>query len=277
MGIFAVVRKGFVVSVKALSVLLILFLYNLAINFASRPLQGAQPAAWSPEKWATFAGVILVAILGGIFFQGGMLGFLADTIKQGRSKLSIFVSTGAKFFGRLFGLAAILFAAFGLAAIILAVLFGLVAAFAKDNTAIMTAGAVILLIPAAVAVYYLILLSYSPIILVAGDAKIFESMRRSIDFVRKNILKLIGLALVLFLIAFLAGLLVGILVGLATFAASASVRDFIAVILGSAVNSYFNIVMTAGLIAFYLAISGAVAPEIKAAAAEAPQTGGGQA
>ena len=61
----------------------------------------------------------------------------------------------------------------------------------------------------------------------------------------------------------------GVLVGVATFAVSVTVRDFIVMILGSAVNSYFNIVLTAGLIAFYLAISGA-APEIKAAAAEAP-------
>ena len=87
---------------------------------------------------------------------------------------------------------------------------------------------------------------------------------------------MIGLGITLFLIAFLAGLLVGVLVGIATFAAPVNIRNAILVIIGGAVNSYFNIVLTAGLIAFYLAISGA-APEIKAAAAEAHQTGGGQA
>lgn len=270
MGIFEAVKKGFGISTKALGILLIMFVYTAALNIVVRPLQGAEPAAWGPEKWLGALVIIAVAALAGIFFQGGMLGFLSEVIKQGKAGLAVFWKNGTKFFGRLLGLAAILFAMFGIAAIVFSILFALVAVLAKGNTAINIAGITALLIPSAFAFYYLFLLIYSPIVLVTGDTKIFAAMRTSMQFTRKNILKLIGLAALLLLIAIAAGFLVGVLVVLATLAASTALKDAITLVFGAAVNSYFNIVLTSGLVAFYLANSGATAKAGDEAGASQP-------
>ena len=63
-------------------------------------------------------------------------------------------------------------------------------------------------------IYFVILLSLSPYILVTEDTPIFEAMRTSIAFVRKILLKIIGLGLLLMLVGLGIGLVIGLLSGL---------------------------------------------------------------
>src|SRR3989338_4513484 len=102
-GILEAVKKGFGIATKSLGLVFVLFIFNLIFNLVSIPL-AAKPGA-QPTGQATAGAIIfsVLFILISIFIQGGALGIVRDTIKEGRAKLAGFTSYGLKYYLRLLG------------------------------------------------------------------------------------------------------------------------------------------------------------------------------
>jgi len=253
MGIMEAIKKGFGVATKNMTLILILFVFNLIWNLASIPL--ARPAAGAGAAPAITAAAVILSILfviASIFVQGGALALIRDYVKEGKMKLGSFVSLGLKYFLRLFGL--------GLLIILVIVIVGLVAALivaataALKNTAVTIAATVVAVVIGAIGLYYIFLLILSPYTLVCEELGVIGAMKRSINIVRRSILKVILLLVVLILISLGIGFLVGFLTGLVTVAIPAGVGQIVIGIVNSIFNGYLGVVMMASFMALYLGI-----------------------
>ena len=103
-GVIEAIKKGFGIAAKSLGLVLILIIFNLIGNIISMPFVTTNGQAPSPD---TMTGAIIftvVFILISIFLQGGALNLVRDSIKEGKSKLSLFASYGAKYYVKLLGL-----------------------------------------------------------------------------------------------------------------------------------------------------------------------------
>jgi len=104
-------------------------------------------------------------------------------------------------------------------------------------------------------IYVMILLFLSPYVLIADEAGVIESMKKSVQMVRKAIGKVLGLAVLVTLIAFGFGFVLGILTGLLNLAlAGGTIAQIIAAVLTSALNAYIGVLMTASFMAMYLSL-----------------------
>jgi hypothetical protein len=251
MGIMDAIKKGFSVATKNLTLILILFLFNLIWNLASIPL--ARPGAAATPPVTTAAIILsLLFIIGSIFVQGGALAMIRDYMKEGKMKLGSFAGSGMKYFLRLFGL--------GLLIILIIAIIGLVAALivaataALRNTAVTIVATIIAIIVGAVGLYYIFLLIMSPYSLVCEDLSIIGSMKRSVGIVRGAIGRVILLLILLVLISLGIGFLIGFLTGLLTMALPAGAGQVVVGVVNSAFNGYLGVVMMTSFMALYFGI-----------------------
>lgn len=256
MKVIDAIKNGFDIATKSLtSVVLVVFVFNLVWNLITIPFTPATlPADGVPPPMSPVLALLsIVFVLLSIFIQGGLLSSVKDIIKEGKAQLDKFVDYGKKFYLRLLGFAAVI----GLAIAVTAIVATLIAASAapSGNVALIAITAIIALAIGALAIYLVILLSFSPYTLVAEDSSFFDAMKKSIAFVKENLLKVIGLGLLLMLVALGAGLIVGVVFALLGVVIPGRIVQIISGIVSSGINSYLSVVMTAAIMSYYLASS----------------------
>lgn len=266
MGIVNAIKKGFNAASKNLLLVTILFIFNLIwnmINVALVPMPTlpapgmpapATPPAIPPQTAAVTIVLSILFVLISIFIQGGSLALVKEYIKEGKMKLSGFVSNGFKYYFRLLGLGIIVILIILIVALI-AVL--IIAATAQLNNTIATIIASIIAVAIGlVGIYFVILLTMSPYSLVCDEAGIFGAMKKSIGTVKKAFWRVLALLVLLILIAIGIGVILGMMTGLLTVVLPAKAGQVVTGIVTSLFNGYFGIVMMAAFMALYLGLSG---------------------
>lgn len=264
MGIIEAIKKGFGVAAKGLSLLAVLFIFNLAGNLATLPFTPAPGAAASPQAALPLLAISLIFIIISIFIQGGSLGLVRDVIKEGRMKLAVMAQYGAKYFIRLLLLGVLIL----LFLVVISLAVGLLIAItAPLNNAVVTAVAVVAAIAIAVvaALYFFIPFILSPYAVVCDEAGAIEALKKGIAVGRTpftRVFALLALTVLLVLIALGIGFLIGLLVGLISALIPAGSAKILLIVVSSAVNSYLGIVATAAFMLYYLSKKGSVAQNI---------------
>lgn len=257
-GILEAVKKGFGIATKSLGLVLVLFVFNLIFNLVSIPLAatpGAQPA---PQLTAGAIIFSVLFILISIFIQGGALGIVRDTIKEGKAKLASFASYGLKYYLRLLGLGVLILLIVVIVALIAALL---VAGTAPLNNNVITTIATVIAVAIAIIVglVYFIPFTLSPYALICDETGVISSMKKSLKLVRSpfsRVLTLLLLFVTLILISLGIGFVVGFLVGIITAVVPVAVGQVLMAIATSAINGYLGIVMMASFMTFYLSLTG---------------------
>ena len=125
--------------------------------------------------------------------------------------------------------------------------------FASKNNMI---GIVLGLIIGLVGLVFIFLLSLSPYAMVVEDISIFSSLRKSIDTVRNNFFKILGIFLFVLVLAFLSGLVIGLIVGILSLIIKSFIaQQIISAILMSGLNAYVTVFASTALMSYYLAIT----------------------
>lgn len=261
MGVFDVIGKGFSYASKSVGLILILFIFNLVVSLASIAIIG--PATVTPVAGAVvpplnFAKGIaalllgLVAILLSVFIHGGSLACIRDLVKEGKFSLNKFASYGGSFYAKLLGLGILIMLILLVAVIVIGLI---ISAGAAINNAAITAIFVILsILLGLAALYILVLFIFSPYSVVVDDSKVIESMKRSIQFAKKNLGSIIGLAVLAILISVIVGLISGffaIILNLG-FKNTPRISDILQAIINSGLNSYISVVLIAAFMAYYM-------------------------
>lgn len=245
MSVKASVKKGFGVAWQSLSVVGILSLFGFVWNLIN--LHYAPQVQQNPQ--AAVSAVILVStiifLFVSIFLQAGALGYVRDKIKQGQANLSVFMSSGSQYYLRIFLVGLLI----TLVAIVFVLVAGLFVALLK------TVGIVIAVVIAAILVYLIFLVLFAPYIIVVNNESAIASLKKSVGLVRKNLLRVLGIALILIVIGFAIGLVTGILLGLLNVVAPGPVSQVIYALVSSLLNSFLGVFATASFMSFYLEIS----------------------
>jgi len=256
MTVMDAVKKGFSVSQKSMGLLSILFSFNIIWNilgvFMLPQTPAGAPGGPAPASplWVALS---IIFILLSIFIQGGVLGVVKDLVKQGTAKLGDFSTYGKKYYFKLFGLGVLVTLIISLFAILAALMIAIAAP--SGNKILLGIMSIAALIIAGVGIYFIILLLFSPYVLVVDDLGVVPSIKKSMEVVRKIILKVLGLAVILILIAFGLGLITGMVSGLVSLVIKNKLAQVIGAVLTSALNAYVSIIMTSGFMAFYMGLT----------------------
>lgn len=251
MKVMEAIVKGFGISSKSWGILTILFIFNVLWNLAPLPFGGN---VQDPAKVQMSVPLLILTaffILINIFIQSGVFGMLKDMItSEGKAvPLGNFVKYGGKFYLRMFVLGVIILLGIALAVLIIGAIFS-IGALSKNTVIAIISGAVGIIL-AAVALYYLFLVFFSPYILIIEDTGIFKSIKSSMHFVKKNFMKMAGLSTLLVLIGLGMGFIVGVLTGIVSIVAKGTVFQIIASVLTGAVSAYITVVISAALMLYY--------------------------
>jgi len=254
MKVMEAFKKGFSVTAGALNLLLTLSVYYIAAAFVRGAIMPkAQPQAWGASEWAVALPTGIVFLLLSIFVQAGIFGYVRDAVKSGRTALSKFPEYGKKFFFKVLSL-------WGLITLIIIVLFSIVTIVSSILIAAMgdapiadILGGILFSIGGGLVIYLTILLFYSPYAIVVDGASLIQAVKKSAAFVRKNLLKVLGLGMIAVLFALGVGLLLGFILGIIkVLGATAIVSNILNTVFVSGINAYLNLVITASFMALYL-------------------------
>ena len=245
MGIGESVKKGFSVATQSMALVFCLFAFGVFWSILNLLYTSKfQTPAQAPSPIVIALAVVFILL--SIYMQAGSLGFVLNKIKQGNADLSSFAAAAGKFYLRVLLLG--LFVAVIAGAFIL--LAGLGVAFLQ------TPGMVIAVVLGGIGIYVLLLMFLSPYILVAEDNKVIASIKKSVAFVRKNILAVLGISLILVAIGFAAGVILGLVYGAITLVLKAgTASQIIFAVLSSFLNAFLGVFVTAGFMNYYLANS----------------------
>lgn len=255
MGVIEAIRKGFGVAAKSMSLIAVLFVFNLAGNLATLPFTPAPGAAALPQAAMPLLLISLVFIVLSIFVQGGSLGLVRDVIKEGKMKLGVMLGYGTRYFVRLLTLGVIIL----LFTVIVALVSGLLIAItAPLNNAVITAivVAAVIAVVLVAALYFFIPFILSPYAVVCDDLGAIDALKKGIAVGRRPFVKvftLLALVILLVLIALGVGFLVGLVIGLVSALLPAGAARMLMLVVSSVVNSYLGIVATASFMVYYLA------------------------
>lgn len=256
-GIFEAVKRGFGIASKSLSLVLVLIVFNLIGNIASMPFAVAPGQTPPPEAMTGALIFTVVFILISIFMQGGALGLVRDSIKEGKIKLSSFASYGAKYYLRLLGLGVIIILAIAIVAIIASLAIALTAPLGNQMISSIAIVAAIA-IGVITSLLYFIPFALAPYALICEELGIIKAIKRSLAVAGRPLVKvfmLILLFIILILISLGVGLVFGFLVGLITAAVPEMIGKMLMAVVTSVINGYLGIVMMAAFMVFYLGLS----------------------
>ncbi len=253
-GVFEAIKRGFGIAAKSLGLVLILIIFNLIGNLASMPF--AVPAGQTPAPQMMTGALIFTAvfILISIFIQGGALGLVRDSIKEGSMKLTSFISYGAKYYVKLLGLGVLIVLIIGIVALIAALL---IAVTAPLNNPVISGIAIAIAIAIGVvaSLFYFIPFALSPYALICEGLGVIASMKRGLVIAKKpfvRIFLLILLFAILILIALGVGVVFGFIVGMISAVVPAMAGKILMAVVTSVINGYLGIVMMAAFMTYYL-------------------------
>lgn len=268
MGIMEIVKKGFGIVHKNIKLLILLFVFNLIGNTIRLPFTPATPAPGEAPSPALVGLSLLLAIVG-VFMFGGVIGSIKEFIQTQKGTLANFVKYGVKYYLRILGvwvLVALIVLVFALL-----VAIGISIGVAVKNLVGVVLALAVVLIAGGIGIYIFILLLLSPYIVVADDTGPIAAMKKSVNFVRKSLLKIIGLFAILILISIGIGFVIGVTIGLLSFILKGMAGRVIITIVGSAFNAYINVLLPSCFLLYYMT-SSKVQAAPPTAAPEGPKT-----
>lgn len=249
MGIFEAIKKGFVVTTKLLTVVLIFFVFNAIIGLVSLPL--AAPAGTAnPATIALSVALSLASFLIFIFLQGGALGIVRDQIKTASSNIGQFVEYGKKFYLRIL-LLLLLYIAVAVGVVLILSLASAGILLLGDNIVTRIIVAAIVTVSAVVIITLLIYPIYA---LIVEDLGPMAALKKGFNTSKANFLATLGLFIVMLLISLAISLIVGFLVGLVSVPLPANIGQVVIAIVNALVQSYIPVIMMVAFMAFYLSL-----------------------
>lgn len=245
MKVIEAVGKGFNLATKSLSLVGLVFVFNLVWNLSTVPFmtriqgQDIQGAPVSP-----MIGVLsIIFIFVSIFIQGGALGSIREAISSGgAAALKNFANYGKKFYARLLGLVLLMVVALFLVSLVIAMITAIPVPVL--NVLLLIIGiiaAIVVFLPFFVAFY----------VLITDDVGVMKAISNSINFIKTNLWRVVGLILLLILISLGLGFVVGVIAGIFSVLLNQAVTQILTGIASSAVNAYLSIVVGAAVIAYY--------------------------
>jgi hypothetical protein len=251
MGIGEAISKGLGVAKKSMGLVLLLFVFGAVFNVLNVflappvPVEGAEPTPPSPAMIAV--GVVFIFLT--IYFQGGSMAYVRDSVKSGAATLASFTAGGGKYYVKLLLLGLLVAAVIG----VFVLLAALVAGFLGSLVPFLAIPAAILL--GALGIYFVVLLFLSPYAAVADDQGVGASIKLSMKLVKKNILKLLGISLLVIVIGFGVGLVLGaLLAGISVVIKAQQPVQIVFAVLSSFVNAWLGVFVTAAFMNFYLSL-----------------------
>lgn len=250
MGIIDIIKKGFGIVHKNLGLIVVVFAFNLIATLVRLPFMPATPAGATTPPSPPLIGLTFLFGILGIFIFGGVLGYLKEYIKTQAGNLGNFMASGAQYFLRILGvwvLVALVVMFFGMIGAL-----GISIGIAVKNLIGTVLAIAFVLIAGGIGIYLFILMIMSPYAVVADGLGPVSAVKKSIDIVRKSLLKVVGLFLLLMLISLGIGFLVGVVVGLLTVLLKGAGGKVLIAIVGSAFNAYVNVLLPTCFMLFYM-------------------------
>ncbi|MBI4432991.1 MAG: hypothetical protein HY592_05895 [Candidatus Omnitrophica bacterium] len=240
-------KKGFSTAQESMSLISVLFLFGLFWNLVNVFYTSQFE---SPDAQISIVVLVIatVFVLLSVFMQAGSLGFVREKVKTGTASLATFTASGGKYYWTLFVIGLMVSLVIGIF-VLLAVLAA--AALNQSDIAAVIAAVII----SGIGIYIVLLMFLAPYIAVSEDKKAIASIRQSIGVVRKNILRVVGLALLLVVIGFVIGLVLGALFAVLSGAMPGTISQVLFAVLSSFVNSYLGVLVTAAFMSFYLGLT----------------------
>ena len=250
MGIIEAIKKGFGLANKVLNLVLLVFVFNLIWNLAGIPMGRMTPPPGGTIPIAV-ALISVLFILISILVQGGVLASVKDAIKTGTASLGKFISYGKKLYLRLLGLGLILILIIGILGLLSALIISLAAP--SGSTILFIIALIGGIVIGGLGLYLVILLFPAPYVLVAEDVGVVKAIKGSISFVRGNLLRVLGLVVLLILISLGIGLVIGLIGGGLSLVIKGVASQILIGLLNSALNAYLSVLVTGAMMSFYLA------------------------
>ena len=251
MGVAESISKGFAVTKKSLGLIFLLFVFSAVFNVLNVFLSPAVPAvptdAPVPPSPAMMV-VSVIFILLTIYFQAGSMAYLRDSVKTGTAALPNFLA-GGKYYVKLLLLGLIVAAVIGITVLLAALAAGLLGAISPFIAVPVT------ILIAAFGLYIVVMLFLSPYAAVVDEQAVRASVKTSMKLVKKNILKLLGITLMMIAIGFGVGMILGaILAGISALLKAQMVTQVAFAVLSSLVNAVLGVLVTASFTHFYLSL-----------------------
>jgi len=249
MVIGTVIKKGFKTATESINLVLALFIFGTVwsvLNVFLAPQ--LQTPGSAPPAVAIVLGILFA--LASIYMQAGSLGYVRDKLRLGKAEFSSFTASGSKYY--------IPFLLLGLFIMLIVGAFIIAAAAVAALLAnvVSVLGLVLAVIIAAIGVYAAILMLLAPYFIVAGGQGVIASVKSSVSLVRKNLLKFLGVALILVVIGFLTGIVLGLFFALlSTMMKGAQTAQIIFAVLSSLMNAFLGVMVTGAFMTFYLETS----------------------
>ncbi|MCG3175276.1 MAG: hypothetical protein MOGMAGMI_00198 [Candidatus Omnitrophica bacterium] len=239
------IKKGFSVAAQSLDLVLVLFVFGAGWNvmnlLLSQRFQNPDVA-----QSVMLIALALIFILVSVYMQAGSMGYVRDRVKAGQASLGSFASAGGHFYLRFLAVGAVVAVTAGIFVLIAALVMG----FLGQSLPVVA-------IPIAVVaflagLYFIIMMFLAPYIVVCKEEKAIPAIKQSMDFVKRNILPILGLALILTAAGFVLGVALGALFALITLVVQGTISQILFATLSSAVNAFLGVVVSGAFMAFYL-------------------------
>ncbi len=251
MGIGEAVSKGIAVTKKSFGLIVILFIFGTIFNVLNvflappPPVAGATPPPPSPVLMVVGAIFVLLTI----YFQGGSMAYVRDVVKNGSAAMPNFLAGAGKYYVRLLLLGLVVALVVGVTMIVAALLAGLLGTISQAIAIPVT------ILLAALGIYFVVLLFLSPYAAVVDELGVGGAIKLSMKLVKKNILKLIGISLLMVVIGFGVGMVLGaILAGVSLALKAQMVTQVVYAVLSSLVNAVLGVLVTASFMNLYLSL-----------------------
>jgi hypothetical protein len=265
MKVVDAIRRGFEIANGNVRLVLVVFAFTLmyasimALSIPHSPIEEGDEVA----VWSTVAAMTFVFFLAGTFLQGGVLCSVKDILMENKLYLGRLAHCVTKFYARLLGLNLVTILIINVIAFIAISI--ITASPPTQNAAIITMTTITELIIGGVGLYLMVLLLFSPYILVMDDAGMFQSIAISMDLLgTATFFKVLGRMSLLVLIGVGMNLTMATIVAMLSLAFDGKVFHVLTGILKSGVTAYLVIMVSGSLAAYYLAMKGADAKQPKA-------------
>lgn len=194
------IKEGFSVSKKSLKLfplLLLAYIVLMIFSFAFSYFSGAESVVANASEIYQNPSTIFLAILGalistliGAFIQAGLIGYLANQIKNHQSKSSDFFAMSKQFGLKIFLQQLVFFVFIFICAFFIAMIVGAIVA-AQQQVLSYIVGAILIAVLAGVSM----LIFYAPFFIVLRSQSLVDSIKQSIVFVKNNLWSFIGMIL----------------------------------------------------------------------------------
>lgn len=213
MGVIETVKKGFSIASQCKLFLALVAGIVVLFNIATAPVnaklqsmanelqkvQAPDPKLLLPIILLTIL-VFVLNLLISSFINAGFWSYLRDKFKVGSVGLGSFFSSSIKYFGKIFLLNLLVIAfmiAVAVAVVAVFMVGALITGALKGTPALSTTLRVVTglgsLAVLGVGVYYgLMMFSFAPMAAIADEAKVIESVKKSVRFFRKKLMSLLG-------------------------------------------------------------------------------------